>query len=47
MKVIESVMDGQDAKTMQFFETFIRINLVDGSTIEIHATSVGTLELKA
>ena len=47
MKLIESVMDGQDAKTIQFFETFIRINLVDGGSIEIHATSDGTLEIKA
>ena len=46
IKLIESVMDGQDAKTIQFFETFIRINLVDGGTIEIHATSDGTLEIK-
>ncbi len=47
MVTVDSVMDGSWISTIEFFPTFIRIRLVDGGSIEIHATADGTLEIKS
>ncbi len=47
MVLVESVMSGEWIRNIEFFETFIRIRLMDGGSIEIHATTDGTLETKS